>query len=89
MARRFQFSLGRVLACIAILSFAVAACANILAAAAESGHGIPFLMACIATCMMAGAGIGFLVSNRAVLTFLGAAAAFASLSVLGFFLVTL
>jgi hypothetical protein len=84
MPRRFQFSLGRLLACISALCLAVAAFTNGIAEARESKSGVPMLIGWMVAWLMVGAGIGFLVNNRVVVAFLGATAAFALLVVLGF-----
>lgn len=84
--RRFQFSLGRMLACISALCLAAAGFANGLAEARGSKSGIPLLIGWMVAWLMVGAGVGFLFSNRVVVAFLGAAAVFALLVVFGFLL---
>jgi hypothetical protein len=87
MTRRFQFSLGRLLAFISALCLAAPAYANGLAVARESKTGVPMFVGWMVAWMMARAGIGFLANNRRVIVaFVGPAAAFALLGVLGFLL---
>ena len=82
---RFQFSLGRLLACISTLCLAAAAWAYGFAALREANF-VPFFIGWMVAWLMLGAGIGFLVANRVVVAFLGATAAFLLLVVLGFLL---
>lgn len=81
---RFQFSLGRLLACISAIGIAGAAWTNGFAKALDSKSDIPMFIGWMAAWLMLGAAMGFLAGNkRVVVSFLGAIAAFALLVVVG------
>src|SRR5215469_18660577 len=66
MPRRFQFSLGRLLASISALCLAAAAFTNGLAQAQQLKNGWPLLIGWMVGWILVGVGISFLVNNRFV-----------------------
>lgn len=85
--RRFQFSLGRLLACVSALCVAAASFTDGLVLAIKSKSGVPMFIGWVVGWCMVGAAIGFLAGNRrVVVAFLGALVSVSVLCVFGFLL---